>query len=351
MDQPYFFQYNSSGEKEMVVKSGQNRFSLDFSIMNFDNNNEKRYYYRLDGAMNNWQQNENGHLVFYNIAPGKYTLHVKGGDVQSPAGAKEDIAYITVNAFWWQTKTFWFSCIATAILLTAMIIRRNVSNIRKRAAFKQRLAEMEMTALRAQMNPHFIFNSLNSIENFIMQNKERQASDYLNKFAQLIRMILDNSRHNVITISRDMEALQLYIDLEQFRFNNKFSYQVHIEEELMEETYQIPPLLIQPFVENAIVHGLANSDHANLRLAIILQTEGDYIKYTIEDNGVGRKNAALYRAQNHSNHKSVGLNITRERINIFNRQQKLGDEVKIIDLYDEEGDAVGTRCEIRIKPV
>jgi sensor histidine kinase YesM len=184
-----------------------------------------------------------------------------------------------------------------------------------------------------------------------MQNKERQASDYLNKFARLIRIILENSHHNLITISRDMEALQLYVDLEQFRFNNKFSYQLDIEKELTEDNYQIPPLLIQPFVENAIVHGLANSDHPNLRLSITLKSEGDYIKYTIEDNGVGRRNAASYRLQNQTNHKSVGLNITRERINIFNRQRNFGDEVKIIDLYNEKGDAAGTRCEIRIKPV
>jgi sensor histidine kinase YesM len=301
--------------------------------------------------MNNWQQNENGHLVFYNIVPGEYTLRVKSADSQTLSRTEEDIAHITINAFWWQTRTFWLSCIAAAILLTAIIIRKNISSIRKRAAFQQKLSEMEMTALRAQMNPHFIFNSLNSIENFIMQNKERQASDYLNKFARLIRIILENSHHNLITISRDMEALQLYVDLEQFRFNNKFSYQLDIEKELTEDNYQIPPLLIQPFVENAIVHGLANSDHPNLRLSITLKSEGDYIKYTIEDNGVGRRNAASYRLQNQTNHKSVGLNITRERINIFNRQRNFGDEVKIIDLYNEKGDAAGTRCEIRIKPV
>jgi len=351
MDKPYFFQFNSSGEKEMVVKPGQNRFSVDFSIMNFDNNNEKHYYYRLDGAMNNWQENENGHLVFYNVAPGSYTLYVKGIDPQSSSTGEEDIVHITVNAFWWQTKTFWLSCIAAAMLLGVIVIRKNIANIRKRAAFKQRLSEMEMTALRAQMNPHFIFNSLNSIENFMMQNKERQAIDYLNKFARLIRIILENSRHNLIPVSRDMEALQLYVDLEQFRFNNKFSYQVNIEKRLTDGDYQIPPLLIQPFVENAIVHGLANSDRTNLHLAINLEEEGDYIKYTIEDNGIGRKNAALYRAQSNRNHKSVGLNITRERINIFNGQQNLDDEVKIIDLYNGEGEAAGTRCEIRIKPV
>ena len=350
MGKPYFFQYNSSGEKEMVIQAGQNRFALDFSIMNYDHNNFKHYYYRLEGAMNNWQQNENGHLVFYNIPAGNYTLHVKGTDKQTLSPAEEDIVHITVKAFWWQTITFWFACIAAAILLAAFVIRRHILNIRRQAAFKQKLTEMEMTALRAQMNPHFIFNSLNSIENFIMQNKERQASDYLNKFARLIRVVLENSRYSLITVSQDMEALQLYVDLEQFRFHNKFSYQVCMDKELMEDTYRIPPLLIQPFVENAIVHGLANSDQPNLRLVITVRMDGDYIKYTIEDNGIGRAKAALYRMQNGSKHKSVGLHITQERINIFNRQQSSGDEVMLIDLYDEEGNATGTRCEIKIKP-
>ena len=351
MDKPYFFQYNSSGEKEMVIPAGYNRFALDFSIMNYDNNNENHYYYRLDGAMNSWQQNENGHLVFYNISPGNYTLHVKGTVKQPPSPSEEDIVHITVKAFWWQTAAFWIACGAIIILLSIFLIRRNIANIRKRAAFKQRLTEMEMTALRAQMNPHFIFNSLNSIENFIMQNKERQASDYLNKFARLIRIILENSFHDLITVSQDLEALQLYVDLEQFRFHNKFSYQVCIDKELTEDNYRIPPLLIQPFVENAIVHGLANSDQQNLRLAIAVQLEGDYIKYTIEDNGVGRKKAALYRLQNKSKYKSVGLHITRERINIFNSRHSSSDDVMITDLYDEHGNAAGTHCDIKIKPV
>ena len=120
---------------------------------------------------------------------------------------------------------------------------------------------------------------------------------------------------------QDLEALQLYVDLEQFRFHNKFSYQVCIDKELMEDNYKVPPLLIQPFVENAIVHGLANSDRPNLRLSVKVGLVGDYIQYTIEDNGVGRERAALYGVQNRSNHKSIGLHITQERINIFNKRQ------------------------------
>ena len=128
-----------------------------------------------------------------------------------------------------------------------------------------------MTALRAQMNPHFIFNSLNSIENFIMQNEKRLASDYLNKFALLVRMILENSRTQAVPLVQDMEAMQLYVDLERLRFENKFDYITEIDEVLLKGDYRVAPLLIQPFVENAIVHGLAPSDKPGLYLKIFVR--------------------------------------------------------------------------------
>jgi len=124
-------------------------------------------------------------------------------------------------------------------------------HIRHEASFKQKIAETEMMALRSQMNPHFIFNSLNSIENFMMQNEKRLASSYLNKFAKLVRNILDSSKQNMISFSKDMETLKLYIELEEQRSENKFVTQLHIDGELMESDYKVPPLIIQPFVENA----------------------------------------------------------------------------------------------------
>ncbi len=350
MDKPYFFQYNNKGEKSMQLEPGQNRFTVDFSVLNYDDVDNNRYYYQLDGAMNQWQQNENGHLAFYNLSPGKYTLHVKGGNKYAPLQDKEDVVTIFVKPYWWQTLWFRVLSVAALVILSVILIRRRIEHIRKQAGFRQRLAETEMMALRSQMNPHFIFNSLNSIENFIMQNKKRQASDYLNKFARLIRMILENSREETVTVARDMDALQLYVDLEQLRFNNKFSYETCIDGELLDDDYRVPPLLIQPFVENAIVHGLANSDKPNLFLHVDAKLENECIKYTVEDNGVGRKQAAVYNAQNKHKYNSVGMRITKDRINIFN-QQRSGNEMVIIDLYDEQGNPTGTRAEIKIKPL
>jgi LytS/YehU family sensor histidine kinase len=213
------------------------------------------------------------------------------------------------------------------------------------------MAETEMIALRSQMNPHFIFNSLNSIENFMMRNEKRLASSYLNKFARLIRMILDSSRNELVPLSKDMEALQLYVDLEQLRFNHKFCYKVHVDQLLLDGDYKVPALLIQPYVENAIVHGLAHSEKDNLTLSVTASVEKEYIHYSIQDNGIGRRQSSLYNHQNKPNHKSVGLVITKERIQIFNRKHNADGLVTITDLFDEHDQPKGTKVDIMIKAI
>ncbi|MGH2649114.1 MAG: tetratricopeptide repeat-containing sensor histidine kinase [Ginsengibacter sp.] len=212
-------------------------------------------------------------------------------------------------------------------------------------------AELQMQLLRSQMNPHFIFNSLNGIENFILKNDKRQASEYLNKFARLIRIILSNSRKEGVAFTDDMETIQLYIDLELLRFNNKFCYIKDIDPALLEADYRVPPLLIQPFVENAIVHGFAYSGKRELQLLITSKLEDDYIIYKIEDNGVGRAEAAVYKARNKSKHVSLGLQITNERINIFNEQHHAQNMLKIEDLYDVKGQPSGTSITIKVKTI
>jgi LytS/YehU family sensor histidine kinase len=209
------------------------------------------------------------------------------------------------------------------------------------------MSDMEMTALRAQMNPHFIFNSLNSIENFIMQNEKRLASDYLNKFATLVRTILENSRTQAVPLAQDMEAVQLYVDLERLRFENKFGYITDIDDTLLKGDYRVAPLLIQPFVENAIVHGLAPSDKSDLYLKITIRLRDDFIHYTIEDNGIGRTESMAWSRKYRPGHKSLGLEISRERIDLINRKHGTTGTLDIIDLYDDHQPA-GTRVVLTI---
>ncbi len=236
-------------------------------------------------------------------------------------------------------------------LLAGLVIFFYQRNRRLKIQAQKIKAELQMQVLRSQMNPHFIFNSLNGIENFILKNDKRQASEYLNKFASLIRIILSNSRKEGVAFADDLKTIQLYIDLELLRFNNKFCYVNNIDPALLELDYRVPPLLIQPFVENAIVHGFAYSIRKDLQLLVTAKLEDDYIIYKIEDNGVGRAEASAYNARTKSKHVSLGLQITNERINIFNEQHHAQNTLKIEDLYAINGQPSGTSVTIKVKTI
>jgi len=248
-------------------------------------------------------------------------------------------------------RSAFFYTAAFIMVLTILGIFFYQRNLRNKAETRHIKAELETKVLRLQMNPHFIFNSLNSIENFIMHNEKRLASDYLNKFARLIRMILDSSRHEVVPVAKDMEALQLYVDLEQLRFSHKFSYHTYIDPALLGGDYRTPSLLIQPYVENAIIHGLAHSEENDLQLTVTATLEEDKIKYTVQDNGIGRRKSGEYNRQNKPNHQSIGLQTTEDRIHIFNKQASGQRAVCITDLYDEQQNPDGTKVEITINAV
>ena len=238
-------------------------------------------------------------------------------------------------------------------LLLAFLIYKSIRSkkLKEESVYKQKIAETEMQALRAQMNPHFFFNSLNSIENFIMQNEKKLASDYLNKFARFIRSILDSSSQELIEVTKDLESLQLYIDLEQLRYNCKFAYSSHVDPALLSGEYHVPSLLVQPFLENAIIHGIGPSDRNDLKITLKISLSDTRIHYVIEDNGIGREQSGAYKNLNKPFHKSVGMKITRERINIFNQDPTHTDSVRITDLYDEQQRPAGTRIEFAIKIV
>lgn len=239
------------------------------------------------------------------------------------------------------------------IIVTSFFIYKNIQSKKKRAdaALKQKIAEIQMQSIRSQMNPHFIFNCLNSIENFIMRNEKMAASDYLNKFSELIRIMLESSRHDTIPFQKSFAAIKLYLELEQLRFNNKFSYKFDIDPELINGDYKVPPLLMQPYVENAILHGLSQSESELLQLHLSVHLENGYIIYIVEDNGIGREQSAKYRNTNNPNHVSLGNKLTQERIEIFNQQHNAEGGVTITDLYNENNEACGTRVLVKIKAI
>jgi LytS/YehU family sensor histidine kinase len=229
------------------------------------------------------------------------------------------------------------------IATTLWLVRRRVATVRYEASLKQKIAETEMMALRAQMNPHFIFNSLNSIDALIYSDDKYQATLYLNKFAKLIRNVLDSSKQNMVSVEKDLETLRLYIELEQLRGENPFTSEINVDPSILREDLRVPPLIIQPYVENAIQHGLRNRSDDHGQLHISVKRSADGLEYVIEDNGVGR---SFTMNGNGHDKISYGMQMSSDRIKIFNQEEKAS--VKVTDLH-ENGMATGTKVEIKLR--
>lgn len=214
--------------------------------------------------------------------------------------------------------------------------------------FEQKLAEMEMTALRAQMNPHFIFNCLNSIKLYTTDNEAAKASSYLTKFSRLIRLVLENSRSEKVMMKNELEALQLYLEMEAMRFKNKLKFTIDVPKELDTDSIEIPPMLLQPFVENAIWHGLMHKKeggHVNIKVD---QLKPESLLITITDNGIGRIKAATLKSKSATVNKSFGMKVTNERIALINQLYQTNTQVRVNDLADAEGNPEGTEVVIEI---
>jgi len=239
------------------------------------------------------------------------------------------------------------------VLLAAIVIRnimlRHKNEIlesdRTKAELRQQATELEMQTLRSQMNPHFIFNSLNSINMFILENNKLQASEYLSKFSKLIRLILQNSQEAFVPLEKELEALQLYLELESLRFNNKFEYKISIDHGIDKTVLKVPPLIIQPYAENAIWHGLMHKKDKG-RLEIEVSAQNETLFYRITDDGIGRKKAVELKSKSASTQKPMGMRITANRIAMLQQGNKTS--VTITDLVLSDGKPDGTEVLIEI---
>ncbi|MFN2440325.1 MAG: sensor histidine kinase, partial [Chitinophagaceae bacterium] len=212
---------------------------------------------------------------------------------------------------------------------------------------QRQTVELEMQALRAQMNPHFIFNCLSSINRFIFKNDNKAASDYLTRFSRLIRMVLLNSQKKLITLEDELEMLRLYLDMERMRFKNGFVYSITTNNTIDAGAIFIPPLLLQPFCENAIWHGLMNKEGQG-HLNISITEDENVLHCTITDDGVGREKAAIMKSKSAEKEKSLGLKITTARLELLNQEHTKGTTFIIEDVLDENGGIAGTRVHLKI---
>jgi LytS/YehU family sensor histidine kinase len=221
--------------------------------------------------------------------------------------------------------------------------KREAAFKEKESDFNRQIAEVEMRALRSQMNPHFLFNCLNSIHHFITSNRSEEAGDYLIKFSKLVRMVLENSTYREVALGDDLLALDLYIQLERMRMMKKFEYIIKVENNIDQKSICVPPLILQPFVENSIWHGLNGLKEDGI-LSIVVSVKDNMLQFIIEDNGI--KSKLQPSAINLSKKKSLGIGLTSERLNLLNRIKKSNAYFTETDKKDEKGIYSGKKIEL-----
>ncbi len=328
----------------------QHTLDIQFQGLAFPHDRHVRYSYRVAGLHDNWiSSGKNNAVTLSQLPPGKYTFEVK-------AGLPETIAAVTSFDFNIAKPVYmrtWFLAVCFLIFLSIVyaIYRYRLHQIRLQEEAKtkihRQMAELELQALRAQMNPHFMFNSLNSIKNYILKNETSKAAEYLSNFAHLIRLILQHTREKTITLREEIETLLLYVDLEKLRFRNGFQFSCQIDERIDVSHVHIPPMIIQPYIENAIWHGLLHKEE-DRQLSLQVTTDGHNVVCEVKDNGIGRIQAAAIKSKSATRYKSMGMGITADRITLMNAVNALGIRVDVQDIFTDTGAPGGTLVKIII---
>ncbi|PLX18205.1 MAG: hypothetical protein C0597_06375, partial [Marinilabiliales bacterium] len=349
-------------DKDTTIKDyyelayNQNSVYIEYVGLMYKNNGTKRYKYNFhqSGKKTRWNITTENFLRFSYLPPGNYNLEIiaineDGVESSNPATLRFKIH----PPFW---KTYWFIalCLFITITITYLLYYSRLKELRKRNNIEKSLLKevniYKQQALGQQMNPHFIFNTLNSIQYFIYENNNESSIHYLSQFAQLMRIVLENSQHETIVIQKEFDALNLYLELESLRFENGFNYHIEIPNEIDTHSYYIYPLLIQPYIENSIWHGLYHKKGTK-NLNIELLNKENYILCVIEDNGIGREKSGELNQRRRKKHKSLGTNITNKRIDAINKLYNQNFSVEFVDLKDKLGNPCGTKVLLKIPKI
>ncbi len=342
-----------------------NSFTISWSARSFTNPEQDSFFYQLVGIDEGWVAAGATVLSasYLKVQPGKYRFRLKCKNRDGLFGPEKILAVIIIPAYY---QTWWFKLLIISSLagilavifslrqrqkrLSAELKQQEAEFRQREAEFNQRLSEYQMSALRAQMNPHFIFNSLNSINRFVQMSSPDAASNYLTKFARLIRLVLDNSRSDIITLDSELEAVKLYLELESLRFVGQFDYHLDVDEHVDAEAISVPPLFIQPYLENAIWHGLMQKEGPDKKLIIDIRMENpSLISIQIMDNGIGREQAKTLKSKSATSQKSHGMGITAERMRMFTERTQKRIDVQIMDQVDSSGNPSGTVVKILLE--
>lgn len=330
-----------------TFQANENNILFQFQTALFRSRKGFFYEYRLKGLNDNWQQTDAtaAYAQYRSLPSGEYTFEVRAVNEDGIRSKIESFSFYLAAPI---SQRWWFILLVFSVLasLVYWIVNRRIQNIKRQAMIENELKTSQLTALKAQMNPHFLYNALNSIQDLILQKDIPNASRYLTKFSHLMRQILEASGHLGIPLSQEIRILNLYLELEKLRFGDDFHYKITLPELMDLTTIQVPSMIIQPFAENAVKHGLLHKTDGLKVLNIDFEIK-DLLICTITDNGIGRENSEKIKIRQGKKTTSFATSATQKRLEILNQthQQKIG--LEIIDLKENET-AIGTKVVIRI---
>jgi anti-sigma regulatory factor (Ser/Thr protein kinase) len=343
--------------KKIVLKYDQNSIIVFYDVLNYNNKKEIQFAWKVDGYTNGWVEMyrinfDSAQIAFIqDLKPGKYVMHLKVRVGKEDWRKQMAEMTIIITPPFWQTWLFWTSIVGLISLLVYLIVKLRVRAVRKqerlKAAHEKQLLELEAKALRSQMNPHFIFNCLNSIKSLIQEDEKEKSVSYLTTFSKLIRTLFNNADKKEITLYDEIETCKLYLQLEALRFDAKFFYSVNIDKQIDLKSIYVPVLIIQPFIENAIWHGILPKGGGGKVTLSVLRNTG-YIEIIVDDNGIGREASQQNKAISNIGHQSKGVNLTQTRLELDNLLQQRQASLETIDKVNETGKSTGTTVIIRL---
>jgi len=314
---------------------------LNFLLQKYPNSHNTSYRYRINAG--HWQNTNTVHLQ--QMLPGNYRIEMEAYDMETSQAFRKQLVF-SIAPPWYRHPIGVVLIITLLGLLALTLFRYRLKKERQQQQDRQRISQemaaLQIRSLQGQMNPHFIFNSLNSIQNHMLSNKTETALDFLNKLAGLMRTNLNHLGHEFITLEQEIEFIVNYLALEKMRFKNKLHYT--LDSKLNDLSLRIPPMMVQPIIENSIKHGIRPlSGKGHLR--VVISQSRDTINITIEDNGIGREAAAMNKNPISNNGK--GLNLIRRRLALLNKQYATTlFQMCVQDLHKEDGTAYGTRTSL-----
>ncbi len=336
-----------NGKDTLVLKNYTLPYDKNDISISFSGADLTGYYPLFEYQVNDgvWLKTEKNNIEL-RLASGKYNILIRGMKRDGSPSLQSAAISIYIKTPFWKNGFFWAILVLSLFFISIFVLQTRNKQKQKAAVEKviteKKLTELEMQALKAQINPHFVFNCLNSIKGFIFDNDFKQADKYLDKFSELMRSTIDNSDASIISLQSEISYLDNYLQLEKLRFEDKFNYSIIVNAGVDTQKIFVPAMLLQPYVENAIRHGMRFLENKKGQINITAKTENGYLVCEIDDNGIGRAKAAELKSEMHIEYQSKGMSISKRRAELYNIEQA------VVDKIDENGNATGTTIIVKI---